>query len=86
MASFKIKKSGVVVLVVLACVAAFFVIKTFVLDAPKEVGESQVVADLKLEDITQSTKSLPSDKELALPNETTTSKSGLTEVDWVYHL
>lgn len=83
MASFKIKKSGVVVLVVLACVAAFFVVKTFVLDAPKEVGESQVVADLKLEDITQSTKSLPSDKELALPNETTTSKSGLTEVDWV---
>lgn len=77
-----IKKSGQVVIALLVTAAAVFGFKFFYLDAPKEVGQSQVVQNVLLADLAMPEASLKTDEKLPLPTSKVSSKDGLTEVNW----
>jgi outer membrane protein OmpA-like peptidoglycan-associated protein len=77
-----IKKSGQVVIALLVTVALVFGFKYFYLDAPKEVGQSQLVQKVNLSDMAMPEASLKVDQKLPLPSTKESSKSDLTEVNW----
>lgn len=79
-----LKPGAKFVLLAILGVVGFFAVKTFYLDAPREVGESKQVADISVaSDMEIRNPSLPKDKELALPSFDVSKKPGLVEVDWV---
>jgi outer membrane protein OmpA-like peptidoglycan-associated protein len=77
-----IKTSAKFVIIAIVLVVAFFGVKHFYLDAPKLVGEAQVVQNVQLADMAMPESSLKPDEKLSLPKESVSSKDGLVEVNW----